>query len=350
MSDFGRARRSGGVEHLVILHPGVCGRRCRPVAWVHRWTLWSIPRPARAFLLSAELTAAALTVGLLTREPPTARLLLRAGILLALTIGYAELAKRSERIKRYLGAGNQSPRPNPMSVWSFAALLVLPAGWAAGFIVVQYGHALFQRRRDRSGNPYRVTFTAAAAIVAQLAAASVLDETAAGGVLHGEVAASLSVLAAAVLFTLVDIGVLLAGMRLTVRPPSIRAMLPDGDALGYELASLALGIGAAEMLLHTPAIVAALVIPVAYLHRSSMVKTLHQASRTDSKTGLLNAAAWTEHATGVASRCARAGQPRRTRPNTGRAGGQPTPPRTRRAHHRRRADQRLDRRRPRHAL
>lgn len=303
----------------MVLHRGTLGEGPSPAVrtvtaarastGVRGWALCSIPRPARVFLLATEILAVVGTLVLLTVESPTRAVSLRFLVLLGLSIGYAELAKRSERIKRYLGAGRPTPRPNPMSVWSFAALLVLPAGWAAGFIAAQYGHALFQRWRDHSGNPYRVIFTATAAILAQLAAATILDENTAGAVLHGQLAASLSVLGAGLLFTVVDIAVLLTGMWLTTHPPSIKVMLPDGDALGYELALLVLGIATAEIMLRTPAIVAALVIPVAYLHRSSMIKTLHQQSRTDSKTGLLDTAAWTEHARTVLARCTRTGRP-----------------------------------------
>jgi diguanylate cyclase (GGDEF)-like protein len=102
--------------------------------------------------------------------------------------------------------------------------------------------------------------------------------------------------------------VMVTGMWLTSRPSTIRTILPDGDALSYELASLALGLAVAEMVLHAPWLVPVMVAPVAYIHRSSMIKTLREAARTDSKTGLLNTAAWTEHARAALARCARSGR------------------------------------------
>jgi diguanylate cyclase (GGDEF)-like protein len=293
----------------MIRHFAPLGENRLRCSAIRRWTLWTIPVPARAVLLAAEAVAAAATVWLLAHERPTVGVASRCAVLLAVTIGYAELAKRFERIKRYLGAGRPAPGPNPLSVWSFAAVLTLPAGWAAGFIAAQYGHALLQRRRDCSGDPYRVCFTAAAAILGQLAAAACLvHDPARAAVLSGGWAVGLTLLAAAV-FTIVDIGVLLAGMWLTARRPALRSMVPDADALGYEAASLVLGIATAALLLHNPVLAAVMVIPVAYLHRSSMVKSLHQAARTDSKTGLLNSSAWTQHARGVLSRCQRTGRP-----------------------------------------
>lgn len=277
-------------------------------AGVRAWTLWSIPKPARAFLLATELAAAGCTAGLLLAEPLTGTIATRGGILLALAIGYTELARRSERIRRYLSDSALRPNTNPMSVWSFAAVLTLPAGWAAAFVAAYYAHIQVHRALDHTGSPYRTAFTAAAAMLAQLAAAAMLTQRPGNSMLHGGAAAGLVALAAAAVFTAVDLAVLLAGMWLTLRPPSIRAMVPDADSAGYELATLVLGIGVATMLVQTPAIVAAMLVPVGYLHRSSMVKALHQSSRQDSKTGLLNMPAWTDRAGGVLARCQRAGR------------------------------------------
>lgn len=289
-----------------MIHPP--GATAPAPAGIHAWALWSIPASARAFVLVVEAVGAALTVGLLVGEHATTGVIARFGLLLALSIGYAESSQRSERIKRYLGAGRPTPRPNPLSVWSFAGLLVLPAGWAALLIAAQYGHAIMQRRREQTSKTYRQVFVAAAAMLAQLAAAIVLVEWAAGDGLHNQFQASVSAVGAAALFTAADLGLMMAGMWLTTRPPSVRSMLPDGDALSYELTLLALGVAVAELLVHSPWLVVVMVGPVAYIHRSSMIKTLRQAARTDDKTGLLNTAAWTDHARGVLSRCARSGQ------------------------------------------
>jgi diguanylate cyclase (GGDEF)-like protein len=263
--------------------------------------VWSLPRSARAFLFGTELLAVALTAGFLVLERPHASNLADFGALLALSVGYAEVGKRSERLRRYLAAGRPIPRPNPLSVWSFSALLVLPAGWAAAFIAAQYAHTIVQRRREQTSKPYRQLFVAAAAMLAQLAAAEVIAPAA----LRDDLPANLTVLAAASLFTAIDLGVMLTGMWLTARPPSLRSALPDGEALSYELASLAVGVALAELLLHAPWLAPIMLAPVAYLHRSSMIKALREAARTDSKTGLLNTAAWTEQARAALARCGR---------------------------------------------
>ncbi len=290
----------------MLSHPHAVGDSHQSRLSIRRWAVWAIPVPARAFLLLAELGAAAATAALLATEQLTHTTLIRFAVLSALSIGYAEFAARSERLKRYLGSDRVFA--NPMSVWSFAGVLTLPAGWAAGLIAVQYANGVLQRRHDRSGRMYRGVFVAAAAIIAQFAAAAVLDTGTADGVLHGRVLASLTVLAAVAAFTLVNLAVVLVGVRLTTRPPSLRAMLPDREALGYEFATLVLGIATAELVVHSTALTPVVLVLVAYLHRSSVMKALHQAARTDTKTGLLNTSAWTEHASGVLSRSARAGR------------------------------------------
>jgi len=70
-----------------------------------------------------------------------------------------------------------------------------------------------------------------------------------------------------------------------------------------------LGVVTAGFLLHTPVLTPVVVLLVALLHRSSLVNALRRTARTDTKTGLLNLAAWTDHATGVLSRTRRDRQP-----------------------------------------
>jgi diguanylate cyclase (GGDEF)-like protein len=238
--------------------------------------------------------------------PLTSSIVVRFVLLLGLSSGYAELGQRSERIRRYLSAGGSKPCPNPLSVWSFAALLTMPAGWAAAFIAVQYAHAIVQRWREQTSKPHRQVLVAAAAMLAQLAAAAVLLVPVTGGLLGGKLLPSLGVLAAAVVFVTVDLALVLTAMCLVRRPPTVRMVLPDADEVGYEAASIAMGIGVAALVVHAPWLTPVMLVPVAYLHRSAMVKSLHHAARTDSKTGLLNSTAWAEHAKASLARCARA--------------------------------------------
>lgn len=268
--------------------------------------MWSLSRSARAYLLAVEVLALAVTTTLLLHEAVTTTALVGFAILTALNVGYAEIGARSQRLTRYLSTGKVFS--NPMSVWSFTALLTLPAGWAALFVAGQYAHSMLQRRRERSGNTYRVLFTAAVSITAQLLAAAVLTAgDAPGHALHGDLVAGVVVLGAAAVFWASNLSVLLAGMYLAARPPSIRVLIPPPDTLLAEGAALLLGVIAAEFLVHSPVLLPITLVFVVLLQRSTAVKALQQAARTDTKTGLLTVAAWTASAHQLLGRLARSG-------------------------------------------
>lgn len=294
---------------LRTLSEGSSGIRVFRPAAMRRWALWSLPRSARAALLTAELAAAGLTIWLLLGETPDSATVERFALMVVLSVGYAELGARSERMRRFLSAGQGTPWTTPLTVWSIAALLTLPVGWAAGFIALQHAHGLVQYHRERSGAPHRLIFTASAAILAQLAAAQLVYLVPSGHLLKGSLTAGLAVFAIGLAFLIIDLGVLLVGMWLSIRPPSLRLLLPDGDAVGSELASFGLGVGAAVLLVHSPVLLPAIVIPVVYMQRGSVLKMLHRASRTDAKTGLLHNAAWTDDARLALSRCERSRTP-----------------------------------------
>jgi diguanylate cyclase (GGDEF)-like protein len=292
----------------MIVHDRAVGDSSRRTLSARRWALWSIPAPARSFLLLIEATAAALTIMLLLTQSVSRIELLRVGVLAVLAIGYAEGAARIERNKRYLlGGGKVSS--NPISVWVFAGVLSVPPGWAAVLVAIIYAHAVVQQHHENTGRPHRVVFTGATVMLSMLAASAVLAVAGGGDVLHGGLLGPATVLAALLACTLVNFVLLLTGMWLTARPPSVRAMLPAPGALGYELATLALGIVTAEFLRHTLALTPIVLGLAVCLHRSSLVSVLHHAARTDAKTGLLTASAWTAHAEGILSRSNRDGQP-----------------------------------------
>jgi len=274
---------------------------------VRRWALWSIPAPARLFMLLCEVAAVGITITVLLARPVSPTDLLRVAVLAALTIGYAEGTARIERLKRYLCSGKTFS--NQASVWICAGALTVPAGWAATLVALVYAHILVQRCRDKSNRPYRMVFTASTVMLSVLAASAVLAAAGGGDPLRGGLLGPAAVLVALFVYTVTNFGLVLIGMWLTLHPPNVRAMLPEADVIGYELATLGLGIVAAEFVLHTLALTPVVIVLAIVLHRSSLVTGLHRSSRTDPKTGLLNHTAWTEYATGVLSRTQREDQP-----------------------------------------
>ena len=278
--------------------------------WFARhWQIRTVAIAARLFLLMVDAAAAVVTSALLATESMSVAEWLRFAALALLALGYAAAGARIERFKRYLSPGGDKVVANQVSVWAFAAVLTVPAGWAAVLIAVLYLQNLVLRCRDRTGVPYRVVFAGATVILSAEAASTVLAAAGKPQAMQGGLLASAAVIGALLMFTLVNFAVLFAGMWLTRRPPTFRALLPDSDTFGYEVATLVLGIATAELLIHTPVLTPVAVILAAYLHRSSLVNALHRTAETDPKTALPNLAAWTEHAHRVLSRAHRDRRP-----------------------------------------
>ncbi len=267
-----------------------------------RWRLRTVPNSARYFLLSVDVVALVVTSWLLVTERMSTADWLRFAVLAAVAVGYGEASARIERLKRYLSPGGDRVVSNQVSVWAFAAVLTVPAGWAAVLIAVLYVVSLARRCRDKTGVAYRVVFAGATVMLSAEAASAALTVAGAGDVLRGGLLAPAAVVGALLVFTAANFGILMTGMWLTRRPPQLRGLLPDVDTFGYEVATLTLGIATAEFLIHTPALTPVAVLLAAYLHRSSLVNSLHRASAIDPKTALPNLTTWTEHAQGVLAR------------------------------------------------
>lgn len=281
-----------------------------PSTGLHRvrgWALWSIPRSAFLYMLVVEGVAAAGTTTLLLSRGGSRTDFLRVAVLTVLAIGYAEGTARIERLKRYMCNGKVFS--NEVSVWICAGMLTVSAAWAAVLVILIYGHLLIQRSRDKSNTPYRVAFTAAAAVLSVLAGSALLSATGSNDAMRGGVEGPAAAVGAVLIYCLGSLVVVLAGMWLTLRPPSLRAMVPDTDTIGYEVATLGLGILAAEVVVYTLVLTPIVIGLAICLHRSSLVSGLRNSSRVDTKTGLLNNSAWNEHATGVLSRSQRDRQP-----------------------------------------
>ncbi len=276
------------------------GGPAAPVArgGVRGWALWATPLRARVFLLTVEVLAGVLTVALLLTESVSTAELVRVAVIAVVAIGYGEAVRRVERLKVYLAAGGVYA--DQTSVWTFAGVFVAPTGWAGALAAVLYGHVLLQQRSSADKPPHRSVFTAATVILTVLATSS-LTELVLGAptstALDGGAVQSVTLALTLALYTVLSFVLLVTGIILHRRPPTWRAVLPDGDALGYELASLVLGGVVAGVLLRTPLLTPLVLVLAVFLHRSSLVNALHRDARTDPKTGLLTLPAWTEHAT-----------------------------------------------------
>ncbi|HZC72348.1 MAG TPA: GGDEF domain-containing protein [Jatrophihabitans sp.] len=269
-----------------------------------RWALWSLNAPAVVYVLSIIVAAPAVTLAELHWNGYTDLTgFVRLTVLLAAAIGYGEAFDRIERFRRFLGADTH--RSNHLSVWTIAGVLVLPPGLACLLVVLIYLHVLFMAHRHQSARTYRLAFTGAVATLATAAAAqstllvtSDLHSTTEAG------AAPASAIALAT-FLVLDLVLLTGGIYLAVRPPSIKAVLPDRESLLFEMSTEVLGVVTGQLLLFLPWLAPASCGGLVALHRASLVKQLQVAATTDSKTTLLNAAAWRDRALKAVSRAAR---------------------------------------------
>src|SRR3954452_15360288 len=137
-------------------------------AWrVRRWSLWSLPKRALAYVLLVDL-GAALAVTLCALSPVPARSWAIAGVLAACAIAHLHCSRWIERIRR---DHSRLPHVDLCSIWIFAGALVLPPLPAVLLVVAIYLHRWWMVGRwDASRPPHRCAFTVSMMILAALSA------------------------------------------------------------------------------------------------------------------------------------------------------------------------------------
>ncbi|MGH3565456.1 MAG: GGDEF domain-containing protein [Pseudonocardia sp.] len=263
--------------------PGTPPARVLPIT---QWVVWSLPGRALTVVLIVEITAVAL-IAVHLIGPGSVLDIGSAAVLSLLGIAHTEIAVGVERIRRRV---TESLHIDLSSVWTFAGAVILPPAYAAIVAVVVFAHLWWRAWRPRVPL-YRHLFSTATVVLACIAASAVVTKVGSGDparVLGG--GRELVALGAALLiYTTVNIG-LVAG-AIAVSTP--RATVPwDWDEIMLEVATLCLGAVAAVALALNPWLVVLLLPPLLVLHRAVLVRQLEEAASTDSKTGLLNAAAW----------------------------------------------------------
>jgi diguanylate cyclase (GGDEF)-like protein len=297
----------GGFErvHVVLGGLGTSSAAGR----LRRMDFWALNRVARAFLLGVESLAFVLTGVALTTRPATSRELASFALLLVMAVGYAEVTARVELVRRYLGIDSPKAWTSYTSVWAIAAVLVLPTGYAALLTAAVYAHVLVLGQRHRTVRPHRLVFSAATMVLAALAAAELLAQLPHSGQPYSSATSALAATLAVVLFWIVNLGIVLLGMYLAVRPRRLMALLPRRDAVLLEYLTLALGVVTGVVVTYTLFLTPLVFVLITTTHRSSLVADLRVAASTDTKTGLLNAATWRERARQSLSYAARNERP-----------------------------------------
>jgi len=269
----------------VCWQPGVRLNRVSPV---RAWAIWRLRRRAVAFLLISELIAAAGLVLCLRQGLTVDGYFWRGVLLLGTAILFTEASTRIERLNKYVHAEGASNNQN--SVLCFAGVTVLPTADAVALAVLVYAHAFVSNRRSDPVAPHKEIFTLASVLLATFGASAVLHVPGVRLSYVGPLDAAL-ILLAIVVYTVLNLAVVLAGLRLVTGAPLVELM-PDRPTIGYENTTLLFGAFTGILVLHAPWLSLLVLFMIASLHRASLVTNLQQRARTDSRTGLLNAGGW----------------------------------------------------------
>lgn len=267
-----------------------------PPRWhqVTRWPLWSIPTRLLGPVLVVELLALLLTLAALLVLPRLDHS--TWGLFATLTVAgvlHTELVAGVERLRRYSA---DTHHVNLTSVWTFASALLLPAALGGLMVMVVYAHLYLRVQRpvpppDRHP-AYRLVYSGATVLLAVYATAGVLAATRQGEVYSG-LPDALELPLALLTYTVVNTCLVLGVVAVASPDTRVVRILFGGDELTLGLATLCLGALTAGALATSGPFVALLAVPpILALHRTILVRKLRERADTDSKTGLLNHAAW----------------------------------------------------------
>ncbi|WP_439386537.1 diguanylate cyclase [Amycolatopsis lexingtonensis] len=227
-------------------------------------------------------------------------------VLVALGVAQAEMSRRIERLRRWMSGQTHI---NVTSVWYLAGVVLLPPAWVALLALVLYTH-LWARvwRQVRTRPAHRFVASTAWAMLSCFAASSVLAVLGLHGTPLQTPRGLFALCLAAVVFELVNVGLVATGIYLYTSQRSAADLIGTWEDNAFELATLCLGGLAALALVEQPVLVVFVVAPLLLLHRYLLLKQqLQVAAVTDEKTGLLNTAGWHDSAVREHARAVRRG-------------------------------------------
>jgi diguanylate cyclase (GGDEF)-like protein len=263
---------------------------------VSHWGVWLLPARLLTAVLVIELLSVIVVAFGAAITPPSAyaAAAIVAGSLTAGGVLHAEVSMRVERVRRRIGL--ETVQFDLTSVWTFAAALMLPPLLGTIVVVVLEGFLYLRVWRGAKTPLYRQVFTTATIVLAVHAAAGV-NASLGGGSLSFSGNAGLLPIVAAMLIYIVVNTCLVVGVVIISSDKSLRELLGHADGIILEIATLSLGaLLALAVTAAGPWLVLLALPPMLVLHRAVLVRKLQEAVDTDSKTGLLTAAAWQKHA------------------------------------------------------
>jgi diguanylate cyclase (GGDEF)-like protein len=279
----------------------------RLIRWPWCWALLTMPTSLIVYILAVLACDLGLIGWELADMPLHADDVLLFGALLAAAVICIETMRR-------LGQPSGMSR-DLLSAWWLPIALLLPPLYAmlAPFVI---GAVLTVRVRRIP--VYRRAFSSAALGLAGAAASAAFHLSvpdSARVTLEGphtwltRPAVVLTAVGCAVLFAVLNTGIVAVAVHLAEPETPLAAMLRDSETLLLDLTETCVGILVAISCALSFMLLLVALPPVILLQRSLMHQQLAAAARTDPKTGLLNATAWQREADAEVGRALRSGTP-----------------------------------------
>jgi len=259
-----------------------------------RWELWTAPRRVIALVLAVDVVALSVTVLAAVHQKVDATDLWRFAGLATLALGYTAFSSRVERTWLVLVLSRGTKYVDFLSVWTFAAAVLLPSHLMAPLVVVVYLQAWLRASVRPAGRPklYRHMYTLAAKLIAAYCTAEIVMRIDPSGLTRSP-AVTVSALAVGIaVFLVVDTAVVALALYASGAGRKASELLGTWSENGIDLATLVLGATTVVCVLYAPWAAVLVLPPVFLLQHQALLRQLVEAATTDVKTELLNAMAW----------------------------------------------------------
>jgi len=284
-------------------------RVARPLAWRVRaigdWPIWSLPRWLTVFVVAvvaADLAAIGIAARVALFSPHDLALF---GLLLGCTAAAVEMARKA-------GERGGLLIKDVQGVWELPVAILLPPFYALIIPIVQ---TALTQWRVRHGLLHRRVYTAAALSLSYGAASvtfhrlsGLIPQNPGGALSHGTVWTALVLFSALVKWAL-NKALVITAVKGANRSADVRTAYFGGEALYNDAAEICIGILVTFGVAGDPLLALAALPVVTLLQRSLSHVQLVSDSRTDSKTGLLNAATWERESAVEVTRAVRTRSP-----------------------------------------
>jgi len=263
-----------------------------------RWAVWTLPCAVLHYVLAIEAAALLVIVSTVSLQPLTPRSFGYFALVALGSVVHLEAARGIERMREIAAEG--SPHVHLQSIWLFAGVLLLPPPLLAALVVISYSHAWVRVYRRRT-LLYRKVFSAATVILGCAVAKAILtlsygnDGGAFVRMLDGPPGLA-ALVGTGLAYWLVNYALVVGAIVATNPDKPKRVALGNPSDQLIIGASVGLGTAVALLLTVRPWLAPVLMATVLALHMGLLLPQFRAASRTDSKTGLVDPTFWHEMA------------------------------------------------------